>query len=127
MVIAQLGEHSPCKRDVVGSNPTGSTICRFSSTGRASALQAEGHKFKSCNRHYRNVAQLVECVFWEHEVVGSRPAIPTYNFIWCWWRNWQTRQIVVLVGVILYEFKSHPSPLYIWLHGLMASDISLSS
>ena len=33
---------------------------RFSSVGRASALQAEGHRFEPCNLHIESLAQLVE-------------------------------------------------------------------
>lgn len=32
--------------------------------------------------------------------------------LWCRWRNWKTRRIVVPMGEIPCEFKSHPSPLF---------------
>lgn len=31
--------------------------------------------------NYRDVVQLVACVLWEHEVVGSSPAIPTEKVV----------------------------------------------
>ena len=45
--VAHLGEHPPCKRKVAGSIPVWSTnnIWASSSSGRASALQAEGSEF----------------------------------------------------------------------------------
>ncbi len=61
--IAQLGEHLPYKQRVVGSSPTVPKTINYSynqinhpelfsrghsSAGRASALQAEGRRFKSC-------------------------------------------------------------------------------
>ena len=70
-------EHSVHTRGVTGSNPvaatiiiiafvdgllvqTDSSIREFSSAGRASALQAGGHRFEPCNSHqYGQVVQLV--------------------------------------------------------------------
>ena len=43
-----------------GSIPLRGTIWKHSSVGRAPALQAGGHRFKSyCDHHYGGVAQLV--------------------------------------------------------------------
>ena len=87
--IAQLVEQSAVNRSVVGSSPTSSAMwlvgetvnshafhaCihgfesrtghhkwRFSSVGRASALQAEGQRFEPVNLHhfFADLAQLVE-------------------------------------------------------------------
>ena len=51
-VLAQLGEHLPCKQEVSSSILLYSTIRRFSSAGRASALQAEGRRFDPVNLHH---------------------------------------------------------------------------
>ena len=40
--IAQLGEHLPCKQEVVSSTLTGSTKCKYSITVSISAFQADG-------------------------------------------------------------------------------------
>ena len=49
-------------------------IREFSSAGRASALQAEGHRFEPCNSHHNaGVAQLVEQLICNQQVVGSSP------------------------------------------------------
>ena len=61
--IAQLGERLFCKQDVVGSNPTGSTIKILA----ASAPAVERG----------DVAQLVERDVRNVEVAGSTPAIST--------------------------------------------------
>ena len=54
----------------------------LSSAGRASALQAEGHRFKSCRSHlffvnikYGGIAQLVEQRTENPCVAGSIPAL----------------------------------------------------
>ena len=58
-------EHSVHTRGVTGSNPVAATIFsiivwEFSSAGRASALQAGGHRFEPCNSHqFGQVVQLV--------------------------------------------------------------------
>ena len=51
------------------------TSREFSSAGRASALQAEGHRFEPCNSHqrYAGIAQLVEQLICNQQVVGSSP------------------------------------------------------
>ena len=49
-------------------------IREFSSAGRASALQAEGHRFEPCNSHHNaGVAQLVEQLICNQQVAGSSP------------------------------------------------------
>ena len=69
----------------------------LSSAGRASALQAEGHRFepyrphfffKSCWQYrfgiYADVAQLAEQLICNQQVIGSSPIIGSvvYNTIW---------------------------------------------
>ena len=53
-----------------------------SSAGRASALQAEGHRFEPCRSHltnsfisYADVAQLAEQLICNQQVVGSTPTV----------------------------------------------------
>ena len=55
---------------------------RISSVGRASALQAEGHRFEPCRSHltnsfisYADVAQLAEQLICNQQVIGSSPII----------------------------------------------------
>jgi hypothetical protein len=48
-LVATTVEQSPCKREVVGSNPTGGTIFCLS------------------------VGQLVDRLIWDQEIVGSSP------------------------------------------------------
>ena len=49
-------------------------IWRFSSAGRASALQAEGRRFDPVNLHHESLAQLVEHLTFNQRVAGSNPA-----------------------------------------------------
>ena len=52
------------------------TIWDLSSAGRASALQAEGHRFEPCRPHtYADVAQLAEQLICNQQVIGSSPII----------------------------------------------------
>ena len=48
-------------------------IWRISSVGRASALQAEGHRFEPCILHLESLAQLVEHLTFNQRVTGSSP------------------------------------------------------
>ena len=57
-------------------------IWDLSSAGRASALQAEGHRFEPCRSHltnsfisYADVAQLAEQLICNQQVIGSSPII----------------------------------------------------
>ena len=56
----------------------------LSSAGRASALQAEGHRFEPCRSHLRDnhldadVAQLAEQLICNQQVIGSSPIIGFY-------------------------------------------------
>ena len=58
------------------------TIWGLSSAGRASALQAEGHRFEPYRPHikpndftYADVAQLAEQLICNQQVIGSSPII----------------------------------------------------
>ena len=58
------------KEEMWGDNPRPCPLCGYSSTGRASALQAEGCRFKSYYPHqktYRDCGVMVAHVLWEHE------------------------------------------------------------
>ena len=61
----------------------------LSSAGRASALQAEGHRFEPCRSHltnsfisYADVAQLAEQLICNQQVIGSSPIIGFALNIW---------------------------------------------
>ena len=60
------------------------TFWGLSSAGRASALQAEGHRFEPCRSHYlyikvyADVAQLAEQLICNQQVIGSSPIIGFY-------------------------------------------------
>ena len=47
----------------------------LSSAGRASALQAEGHRFEPYRSHFADVAQLAEQLICNQQVIGSSPII----------------------------------------------------
>ena len=77
-------ERRPVTAEVVGSNPIrvvypqGYILIRIwdlSSAGRASALQAEGHRFESYRSHFADVAQLAEQLICNQQVIGSSPII----------------------------------------------------
>ena len=61
----------------------------LSSAGRASALQAEGHRFEPCRSHltnyfisYADVAQLAEQLICNQQVIGSSPIIGFHQLSW---------------------------------------------
>ena len=62
-------------------------IWDHSSAGRASALQAEGHRFEPYRSHFKlgvrfaDVAQLAEQLICNQQVIGSSPIIGFYNLI----------------------------------------------
>ena len=66
------------------------SIWRISSAGRASALQAGGHRFEPCILHIESLAQLVEQRTFNPWVEGSSPSrlMTLYMRVW---RNWPTR------------------------------------
>ena len=55
----------------------------LSSAGRASALQAEGHRFEPYRPHFStkcaDVAQLAEQLICNQQVIGSSPIIGSQN------------------------------------------------
>ena len=69
---------------------TTSNVWDLSSAGRASALQAEGHRFEPCRSHfscsykciarYADVAQLAEQLICNQQVIGSSPIIGFIQF-----------------------------------------------
>ena len=66
---------------------TTSSAWDLSSAGRASALQAEGHRFEPCRSHltnffisYADVAQLAEQLICNQQVIGSSPIIGFIQF-----------------------------------------------
>ena len=75
-------ERRPVTAEVVGSNPIRVVypfgyfkLWDLSSAGRASALQAEGHRFEPCRSHFADVAQLAEQLICNQQVNGSSPFI----------------------------------------------------
>ncbi len=56
--VAQLVGRLVWDQDAAGSSPVTSTIWEHSSAGRASALQAEGHRFEPYCSHQRQVIHL---------------------------------------------------------------------
>ena len=77
-------ERRPVTAEVEGSSPFRVVrierykIWDHSSAGRASALQAEGHRFESYWSHlieYADVAQLAEQLICNQQVIGSSPII----------------------------------------------------
>ena len=67
-------ERRPVTAEVVGSNPIRVVFIELwdlSSAGRASALQAEGHRFEPCRSHSFNI------------IVGTLIYVPM-------WLNWQS-------------------------------------
>ena len=55
----------------------------LSSAGRASALQAEGHRFEPCRSHlfFADVAQLAEQLICNQQVIGSSPIIGLHQTV----------------------------------------------
>ena len=91
-------ERRPVTAEVTGSSPvwvvrserftlTINNAWDLSSAGRASALQAEGHRFEPCRSHltnsfigYADVAQLAEQLICNQQVIGSSPIIGFIQF-----------------------------------------------
>ena len=87
--MAQLVRAPPCHGGGRGfeSRLGRLLIWDLSSAGRASALQAEGHRFEPYRSHfsYADVAQLAEQLICNKQVIGSSPIIGLlsyYNLIW---------------------------------------------
>ena len=93
--MAQLVRAPPCHG---GGRGFESRLGRFkwdlSSAGRASALQAEGHRFEPCRSHfscsykcstrYADVAQLAEQLICNQQVAGSSPITSSTNLQLIW-------------------------------------------
>ncbi len=70
--------HLTLNQGIQGSSPWWGTKCTHSSAGRASALQAEGRRFEPVIlHHYADLAQLVEQLTCNQQVVGSIPIVGT--------------------------------------------------
>ena len=92
--MAQLVRAPPCHGGGHGfESRLGRFIWDLSSAGRASALQAEGHRFEPCRSHlklinsiiqYADVAQLAEQLICNQQVIGSSPIIGFYGWIPEW-------------------------------------------
>ena len=80
-------------------------IWDLSSAGRASALQAEGHRFEPCRSHlYADVAQLAEQLICNQQVTGSSPVVGLYGRIPEWPKGADCKSVS-------YAFEgSNPSP-----------------
>ena len=86
-------------------------IWGLSSAGRASALQAEGHRFEPCRSHltnsfisYADVAQLAEQLICNQQVIGSSPIIGSFGWIPEWPKGADCKSVVD-------DFEgSNPSP-----------------
>ena len=93
-LVAQLVRAPPCHGGGHGfESRLGRFIWDLSSAGRASALQAEGHRFEPCRSHlklinsiiqYADVAQLAEQLICNQQVIGSSPIIGFYGWIPEW-------------------------------------------
>ena len=86
-------ERRPVTAEVVGSSPIWVVFIKIrglSSAGRASALQAEGHRFEPYRPHIpkdmlkrcADVAQLAEQLICNQQVIGSSPIIGFALNIW---------------------------------------------
>ena len=91
--MAQLVRASPChgegrrfESDLgrLRRNSQQSSAWDLSSAGRASALQAEGHRFEPCRSHIpADVAQLAEQLICNQQVIGSSPIIGFVKSLTC--------------------------------------------
>ena len=69
-------ERRPVTAEVESSSLFWVVMWDLSSAGRASALQAEGHRFEPYRSHlYADVAQLAEQLICNQQVIGSSPII----------------------------------------------------
>ena len=74
--MAQLVRAPPCHGGGHGFESRLGRLWDLSSAGRASALQAEGHRFEPCRSHFfADVAQLAEQLICNQQVIGSSPII----------------------------------------------------
>ena len=69
-------ERRPVTAKVESSSLFWVVMWDLSSAGRASALQAEGHRFEPCRSHlFADVAQLAEQLICNQQVTGSSPVV----------------------------------------------------
>src|SRR5574344_1050051 len=74
-------ERRPVTAEVMGSNPIRVVLQLniprdLSSAGRASALQAEGHRFEPCRSHHLcRLGSMAEQLICNQQVVGSTPTV----------------------------------------------------
>ena len=95
-LVAQLVRAPPCHGGGRGFEPhPGRLYCLLwdlSSAGRASALQAGGHRFEPYRSHsYADVAQLAEQLICNQQVTGSSPIIGFTNshlVLYGWLPEW---------------------------------------
>ena len=75
-------ERRPVTAEVVGSSPI-RVVWGLSSAGRASALQAEGHRFEPYRPHLAvaDMAQLAEQLICNQQVIGSIPIVGSFKII----------------------------------------------
>ena len=75
-------ERRPVTAEVVGSSPI-RVVWGLSSAGRASALQAEGHRFEPYMPHLpvADMAQLAEQLICNQQVIGSIPIVGSFKII----------------------------------------------
>ena len=75
-LVAQLVRAPPCHGGGRGFESLLGRYWDLSSAGRASALQAEGHRFEPCRSHlFADVAQLAEQLICNQQVTGSSPVV----------------------------------------------------
>ena len=87
-LVAQLVRAPPCHGGGRGFESLLGRYWDLSSAGRASALQAEGHRFEPCRSHltnsfisYADVAQLAEQLICNQQVIGSSPIIGLHQTV----------------------------------------------
>ena len=76
-LVAQLVRAPPCHGGGHGfESRLGRFIWDLSSAGRASALQAEGHRFEPCRPHqFCRLGSMAEQLICNQQVVGSTPTV----------------------------------------------------
>ena len=75
-------ERRPVTAEVESSSLFWVVMWDLSSAGRASALQAEGHRFEPYWSHwYADVAQLAEQLICNQQVIGSSPIIGLHQTV----------------------------------------------
>ena len=79
--MAQLVRAPPCHGGGRGFESLLGRLWDLSSAGRASALQAEGHRFEPYRPHSANMAQLAEQLICNQQVIGSIPIVGSYGWI----------------------------------------------